>query len=393
MSIITSVRRCYHCGKVLQDKDPQKEGYIDPSALIAVRTNQMILCQECYEELHPNTAPAVADVSDEFLSMLRDAKKEGATIVYLVDLISFECSFNKDVLDLITDLPIVIIASKWDLMPKEVEVEHTKEYVAHRFRAAGFKKAKATDVVLLNFNSSADVTLASGMIKKKHNGKNVFVIGAKGAGKSAFLNSFIRQFKNTSNRGIMIGAYKNTSLEVWQIPLDDHSYIYDTPGTGVKNSFLGKPNPPKEILVTSKIVSRKQVVALNGSLFIGGIARIDPIRLSSEKKRTSFTCYFAPKVALKSITPKNDMTALFQKYIKNKALKPCVDWFKCQNDADVFDFELEEDGPRDLGIAGVGWVSFEGKKGDIYRVYVPKNIGTYASRAKIIIKKKEGKKK
>ena len=37
--------------------------------------------------------------------------------------------------------------------------------------------------------------------------------------------------------------------------------------------------------------------------------------------------------------------------------------------------------------------SFEGKKGDIYRVYVPENIGTYASRAKIIIKKKEGKKK
>ena len=392
MSIITSVRRCYHCGKVLQDKDPQREGYIEPTSLISSRANDMILCKDCYEELHPNVLPAVADVSDEFLGMLRDAKKEGATIVYLVDLISFECSFNKDVLDLITDLPIVIIASKWDLMPKEAEVEHTKEYVAHRFRAEGFKKAKATDVVLLDFNSSADVTLASGMIKKKHNGKNVFVIGAKGAGKSAFLNSFIRQFKNTSNRGISIGAYKNTSLEVWQIPLDDNCFIYDTPGTGVKNSFLGKPNPPKEILVSNRIVSRKQVVALNGSLFIGCIARIDPIRLSSEKKKVSFTCYFAPKVALKTITPKNDMTALFQKYIKNKALKPYVDWFKCENDADVFDLELEEDGPRDIGIAGLGWVTFEGAKGDVYRIFVPKNIGTYASRAKIIFKKKEGKK-
>ena len=101
MSIITSVRRCYHCGKVLQDKDPQKEGYVVPSALVSVRANEMILCQDCYEELHPNVAPAVADVSEEFLSMLKDAKKEGATIVYLVDLISFECSFNKEVLDLI----------------------------------------------------------------------------------------------------------------------------------------------------------------------------------------------------------------------------------------------------------------------------------------------------
>ncbi|MBR6866370.1 MAG: hypothetical protein IKM80_03910 [Bacilli bacterium] len=131
---------------------------------------------------------------------------------------------------------------------------------------------------------------------------------------------------------------------------------------------------------------------MNGSLFIGGIARIDPIKLASGKKRVSFTCYFAPKVALKAISPKNDMTALFQKYIKNKALKPNVYWFKCQNDADVFDFVLEEDGPRDIGIAGLGWVSFEGNAGDVFRIYVPKNIGAYASRAKII-KKKEGKKK
>ena len=133
MSIITSVRRCYNCGKVLQDKDPSKEGYIEPATLMSLHASDMILCHDCYEELHPNVAPAAADVSDEFLSMLRDAKKEGATIVYLVDLISFECSFNKEVLDLIVDLPVIIIASKWDLMPKETEVEHTKEYVAHRF--------------------------------------------------------------------------------------------------------------------------------------------------------------------------------------------------------------------------------------------------------------------
>ena len=392
MSIIKSVRRCYNCGKVLQDEDPSKEGYIEPTTLLLLHASDMILCHECYEELHPNEAPAAADVSDEFLSMLRDAKKEGATIVYLIDLISFECSFNKEVLDLIVDLPVIIIASKWDLMPKETEVEHTKEYVAHRFRAEGFKKAKGTDVILLDYNNSADATLASGMIKKKRQGKNVYVIGAKGAGKSAFLTSFLRQFKNTSNRGISIGAYKNTSLEVWQIPLDDNSYIYDTPGTGVKNSFLGKNNYPKEIVITRRLTPRKQNVALNGSLFIGGIARIDPIKLASGKKRVSFTCYFTPKVALKAISPKNDMTALFQKYIKNKALKPNVYWFKCQNDADVFDFVLEEDGPRDIGIAGLGWVSFEGNAGDVFRIYVPKNIGAYASRAKII-KKKEGKKK
>ena len=51
MSIITSVRRCYNCGKVLQDKDPSREGYVEPTTLISLHASDMILCHDCYENI------------------------------------------------------------------------------------------------------------------------------------------------------------------------------------------------------------------------------------------------------------------------------------------------------------------------------------------------------
>ncbi|MCF0232289.1 MAG: ribosome biogenesis GTPase YqeH, partial [Enterococcus sp.] len=44
MSKITSVRRCYHCGKPLQDEDPTKEGYIQSAALNKRQGNEILLC-------------------------------------------------------------------------------------------------------------------------------------------------------------------------------------------------------------------------------------------------------------------------------------------------------------------------------------------------------------
>lgn len=382
MSKVTSVRRCYHCGKVLQDEDPNKEGYIQSEAFNKRLGNEILLCLECYDKLRYNEAPASAEVNDDYLKMLRDAKKEGALIVYLVDLISFECSFVKKVLEAIEGLPIVVIGTKRDLMPKQADSEHLKEYIAHRFRVEGFKQVTNEDVVLLDWTSSADVSTAVSVLEKKRNGKSAYVIGAKGVGKSAFITSFLRQYRNTSNRGVGISSYKETSLEVWQIPLSEEASLYDTPGTGIDNSFIGTPGHPKEIDVYEPLAERKVDVAENGSLFIGLLSRIDPIRINS-KKKISFHCYFPKKVELKAITPKNDMNALFVKYIQKKAMKPFYEKLEKGSDFDVFDFELEVDGSRDIGIAGLGWVSFKGSIGDVYRITVPKNIGVYASRAKI----------
>jgi ribosome biogenesis GTPase A len=81
-------------------------------------------------------------VSPDFLTMLSDAKASDALIVYVVDLFSFECSFSSKVNEIIRSLPLVILANKRDLMPKEAKDEDLREYVAHRFRASGLPGAE-----------------------------------------------------------------------------------------------------------------------------------------------------------------------------------------------------------------------------------------------------------
>lgn len=388
MSLVTAVRRCYRCGNALQGENPNEKGYCEPALLADDSKFQIILCKECYEELHYNQKPAGAEAPSGFAKMLIDAKRQNALIVYLVDCLNFECSFIPDVLEMIDELPVIVVGSKFDLMPSGASQEHVKEYIAHRFRGEGFKNAKAEDVVLMDYTSHADASKAKELIEEKRKGKNVFVIGAKGAGKSNFITSFLRQYKNQSSHGVSISNYPETDLEVWQIPLDENSWIYDTPGTGIKNMMIGIEGFPKEIVMTTKVAPRKEEIAEKGSLFIGLLGRIDPIRIKNPKKKVAFTCYFAPKVELKSVSAKKDMNSLWNKYLKKKAMKPRLTSIGSTVDMDVFDITLVEDGPRDIGIAGLGWVSFNGMTGDIYRVYVPKNIGAYASRAKVINNKK-----
>lgn len=52
-------------------------------------------------------------------------------------------------------------------------------------------------------------------------------------------------------------------------------------------------------------------------------------------------------------------------------------------DFDVFDLAVDEKGSRDIGIQGLGWINFEGKN-QKFRIYLPKGVSLYTSRAKII---------
>ena len=52
------------------------------------------------------------------------------------------------------------------------------------------------------------------------------------------------------------------------------------------------------------------------------------------------------------------------------------------NAFDAFDIQVDEVGPRDIGIEGLGWITFKGDN-QIFRVYVPKGVSVYTTRAKI----------
>lgn len=54
---------------------------------------------------------------------------------------------------------------------------------------------------------------------------------------------------------------------------------------------------------------------------------------------------------------------------------------------DIYDIEVTEEGQRDIGILGLGWISFKGE-GQTFRVTLPKGVFLYTSRAKVNYVKK-----
>ena len=54
----------------------------------------------------------------------------------------------------------------------------------------------------------------------------------------------------------------------------------------------------------------------------------------------------------------------------------------------MYDVKIDQEGERDIGILGLGWISFKGNN-QTFRVSVPKGVYIYTSRSKVIINAKK----
>ena len=381
MSTMQFVRRCSSCGAILQCDDPHEEGYIEERYLNKP-LSELLFCASCYAESRYNVTPALPSAQEDYLTMVQDAEARDALIVYVVDLFSFECSFVPEITEHLQGLPMIVIANKRDLLPVHVNDDYLKEYVAHRFRRCQIQITNH-DVVLTSFTSLSDTAEISKMIEERRAGHDVYVIGASGAGKTLFLNAFLRTYVNHSRRSIQRADYPGTHLQVLEIPLDNSSSIYDTPGTSLDNSVLTKVDADQFALLTpsKRVKARNIALSANEQLFLGGVARIDCL----SKEKVNLSVYASDQVNLYRHHGKKDQFALFQ-IMKKKGFVPSSSRLVSPSDLDVYDLKVDESGYRDIGIEGLGWISFLGN-GQIFRIYVPKGVGIYTTRAKIILER------
>ena len=224
MSKLNVVRRCYNCGTILQADDPKKPGYIDRQ-LLETSNSTVLFCEKCWTDQRYNIAPREPNVDPQFLSMLKDAQASDATIVYVVDLFSFEASFISEITEAIEGLNVLVIANKRDLLPRKMSDALLREYVAHRFRVAKLKVV-ADDVVLTSLTSSADIKSINDRIEKLRRRHDVYIIGAINAGKTLFLSSFLRSYSNASRLNITTCNYPGTTIRVMTETLSDKPKLW-----------------------------------------------------------------------------------------------------------------------------------------------------------------------
>ena len=379
MEQISKVRKCYFCGATLQSDDPNKEGYVNPEVL-ENPTQNFAFCQKCFEAERFRALSNEPFIDYEFIDVLKEAKRNGDLLVYVVNLFSFETSFSKEVIDLIQGMNILVVGTKFDLLPQSVTIEDISEYVAHRFRVAGLQITH-NDVYITSINDEESVRATLTKIFELKNAKNVFIIGSEASGKTALINSFLRIYSNLSNGNIVTCNYKNTHLKVMQIPMTNKSSMYETPGISITNSILFGLDAKtlRSIYLTEPVEPREMSISKGHSMFIGGLAIIELL----EGDRLEMMCYFHKNVQLNR-SHVSDVESKLIKLNKKGELVPSLFKIKSTKDMEVFEIQMTNETPayRDLGFSGLGWVNYKATNQKI-RVYVPKGVSIYTSRPKI----------
>lgn len=374
MSKLNVVRRCFTCGAILQDTNPEEAGYISPQIL--EKGGRALFCNKCYREDSYNLVPNELELDRDFKTFLRDAHASDALIVYIVDLFSFEASFSVNITKELEGCKILCVATKRDLLPASYDDEKLRQYVAHRLRVA---KLDVKDVILTSSTLELNIKEIVDIINEDRQRHDVYLVGAIGAGKTALITAMLKNWKNSSNKLIRTCEYPGTQLRVMQIPLDRTSTMFDSAGLSNANSMLTHvENDVIRAITPFKAVEARNIRVNKGqSLFIGSLARFDFL----ETKPMNVACYFAPKVHVNRVSPK-DADEAFTKVLGKEKGKPGSKYLRTLTDFNTYELIVEETGERDIGIQGLGWISFTGANQKIH-IVVPKGVAIYTSRAKI----------
>jgi 30S ribosome assembly GTPase len=375
MSELKRIRRCYGCGVILQSLDEKLPGFVPEVQLVK---HEIVLCQRCFRLQHygKDDHQGEPSINEEFFHILDAARNENALIVYVFDLFSFESSFVSAINERIKGLTTLVVANKRDLLPREVSDQKLREYVLSRAKEAGMV---LSDIVITSSIKNYNMDELKEKISTIREGRNVYFIGAASSGKSSIINNFIKNYSNTTSMLITTSPFPGTTLRVIEIPLDEASFLFDTPGISVDNSLIFKVE--KEVLkvITPQKEVKPRTFQLNDgqSLILGGLARLDFVK----GPRTGFSVYLANPVDInRAKLERADRT--MESLIKNKGVKPISKIVQSVKDLEAFEITVTEKNRLDVGITGLGWIAFKGN-GQVLRVMIPKGVKAYVRMAKI----------
>ena len=273
---------CYGCGVRLQLDDPNSSGYVEREKYAVKaqhRQFDQLLCTRCQSLSHGQMIPGVEDFAqtvkyrdahgrveeqDTFndasvldapglpdrkrlatpdqlrveLERMRDSR---ALIVLLIDLLDLSGTLLSRVRDLVGKNPIVVVGTKMDLLPKQVDTE--ERFFDWFEDALAFKKIAVVDIHLVSSRTKAGIENAAASIKKLRLGRDVYIMGAANVGKSAFVRAFVNEMSSMRSRQYdPLASTKSKRLPVESsmpgttlssIPLEVFATggtLYDTPG-------------------------------------------------------------------------------------------------------------------------------------------------------------------
>ena len=244
-------RKCIGCGAILQYSEPEALGY-SPKY-------EADYCKRCfrlsnYGEFNNEIIPNV-----DTNNILSTISSINGTILWVVDLLDFESCFFNDFHKYFKDKKIILILTKYDLLPKTLTTNKIKLYIKKRL-----DDYNLVDIIIKDNN------ITNKLFKYLDIDKPTIVLGNANAGKSTLLN------KLKNNDSLTISRYPNTTLDFNKFKIDGYTFI-DTPGLNQPLNIINYINQKdlKEVIAYSQIKPRVFQLYQPQSLAIAGLCKID----------------------------------------------------------------------------------------------------------------------
>lgn len=292
-------KKCLGCGAILQDNNVLLEGFTN------LLTNDY--CTRCFRMKNYGEYQMVTKSNDEFIDNLKAIGKTNSLVLYVVDLLNVPNNL-KEVKKYLVNNDIILVLNKRDALPLSIVDEKLIAYFKEQ--NLGF-----FDIILISALKDYNLDLLYSKIKK-HNSKNVYVVGNTNAGKSMLINKFMKNYM-AKDETLSISAMPSTTLKEIKIEIGDF-YLIDTPGlvdnrsivNYVDQIMLKKISPKDEI--KPKIFKIKK----NQSILIEDIIRIDYI----EGEKNVIVIFASNELKMKKINSSRhkDLENLFRNCVNVK---------------------------------------------------------------------------
>ncbi len=358
--------RCSDCGKLLQNDDPKSAGYISPSRIQAGEESG--ICDRCYSLRHYN-APGAPSFGSDYIKILSSAHKAGALIVYVIDVFFLESSIIKDLSPYLDH--VLIVLNKADILPNETEKAELTEEAKRNLKAA---RIPYEEIMMTSSASGYHIEDLISKINELRKGKDVYFIGAAAVGKSSLVNAILRNYQNETDRVISTKKVEGTSLEVMEIPLDDSSSIYDTPGIYNPKSLLNQVERPclKYLVPRDGITPRVFASGPSQAFIFGNVA----VFLVKESPKISYEFRVCNDLTITRAKESN-LKKTFDFLLSSPSVNPLSSRIRSLDDFEAKEIAIPAKGNMVITVCGLGQIVFNGANQKV-GLLVPKGVGISA---------------
>lgn len=352
--------KCFGCGAIIQSDNEKNIGYVPKTAL----NKENILCQRCFQLKNYHRLQQTNLTKDDFLHLLQEIGEKDCLVVYVIDLFDFSGSLISGLMRHIAYNDVLVLANKRDILPKSVKERKLEHWVRRQLKNEG---VKPIDVMITSGKKNLNLDKIYDAIMDYRRGRDVYVVGVTNVGKSTFINALLKHYADVENQNLItVSEYPGTTLNFIEIPLDDHSTLYDTPGIINDNQithFIDFEDI-KKVIPQTELKPMIYQLHSDQTLYFDGLGRIDYVK----GEQASFVAYFSKNLNIhRTKTIKAD-----ELYNRHKTFQYEMKDIQDIQQMKTYELTLPK-GKCDIVISGLGFVTITSQGGKV-KVKAPPKI-------------------